>query len=149
MLPATPRTAMHHIVDKHVAFRTEIVSAVWTSIPTQRADALRGRRSRRRRWKCTPTSMARARSLSDFLHRHPANLCSTKLSTSKQDHRLHSSIGLDGKQVMITPRKMWRAHDHQAANVTISGHVAHFGHTSWTEKALALHLRVACTKARW
>ena len=62
---------------------------------------------------------------------------------------LHSLIRLDGKQVMITPSEVRRAHDHQPANITISWHVAHFGQAPWTKKAFTLHIRVTCTKARW
>lgn len=140
---------MHHVVHKHVAFRTKIVAAVRTSIPTQRANALRGRRSGRRRWKRAPACMTHVHSLSDFFYRRPANLGSTKPSASKPHHRLHSLIGLDRKQVVITPRKMRGTHDHQATNVTIRRHVANFGHASRTEKALALHVRMAYTKTRW
>lgn len=148
VLLATTWTAMYHVVHKHVAFHTEIVATVRTSIPAQRADALRGRCSRWRRWECTPTCMTHIRSLSHFLHRCPANVRPSKPSESKSDHHLHSLIGLDGKQVMITSREMRRTHDHQTTNVTISRHVAHFSHAPRTKKTLALHVRVAYTKAR-
>ena len=73
----------------------------------------------------------------------------TKAPASKLVYYLHSLVRFDWKQVMIAPCEMRRAHDHQSANVAIGRHVAHFRHTSRTEKAFALHVRVACTKTRW
>ncbi len=41
---------------------------------------------------------------------------------------------------------MWRAHDHQAADVAVGRDVAHLGEAAWTQEALAFHLRVAHTQ---
>lgn len=55
----------------------------------------------------------------------------------------HRSVSFNGEQMVITPRQVWGAHDHQPAHVAVRWYVAHFGGASWTEEPLRLHLGMA------
>ena len=74
----------------------------------------------------------------------PNPTVSNRIKSSGMRERAHShrSIGLDGEQMMITPRQMWGTDDHQPAHITIRWYVAYFGRTTGTQKPLRLHLRM-------
>lgn len=56
----------------------------------------------------------------------------------------HDSLErLDGEEMVIAPRQMRRADDHQPAYVAVRRDIADLRGASWTQEALALHLRVA------
>ena len=47
---------------------------------------------------------------------------------------------------MVAPRKMRRAHYHQAADIAVCGNVAYFGETTRAQEALAFELGVTDTQ---
>ncbi len=61
----------------------------------------------------------------------------------------HGGVRLHREEVVVAPREVGRAHDHQAADVAVGGDVAHFRKTAWAEEAFALHLRVAYAQGGW
>lgn len=71
------------------------------------------------------------------------------MSTGNDSNNSHSSIRLHGEQMVVAPREVRRAHDHQAANVAVSGDITHFCKTAWAEEAFAFHLRVADAQRGW
>lgn len=50
--------------------------------------------------------------------------------------------------MVITPRQMRRAYDHQPTDIAVRGDVAHLALASWAQKPLALQFRVTHAKAR-
>jgi hypothetical protein len=64
-----------------------------------------------------------------------------------EDH-LHSFIRFNREQMVVTPRQMRGAHDHEATDITIRRDIAHFCQTSRTEEPLALYFGMADTETR-
>ena len=60
---------------------------------------------------------------------------------------LHRIIRFHREQMVVTPRQMWGAHDHQPADIAVRGDVAHLAQASGTQEALALHFRVTHAQA--
>ena len=118
---------MHDIVYEDVALGAKVEVALRTSIPPHRTHPLAHIRGRRRRER----SCARmARRLRPRLR------------------RLNRRIRPDREQVMIAPRQMWRAHDHEPAHIAVRRHVAHLALTPWAQEARAAQLAVAGAQAR-
>ena len=55
----------------------------------------------------------------------------------------HSLVRLDREQVVVTPREVGRAHNHEPAYITVRRDVAHLRATARAQETLALELRVA------
>ena len=49
--------------------------------------------------------------------------------------------------MVITPREMRRADNHEAADVAIGRDITHFGKAAWAEEPLTLQFRVTDTES--
>lgn len=126
---------------EYIAFRAEILTAVWTSVSPNGAYPLFciGRLFRKR--PCT--GMTCFRSILVIL---TARIVSMSLFLFSRQH-LHCIIGFHREQMVVTPGQMRGAHDHQPTDIAVCGDVAHLAQASGTQEALALHFRVTHAQA--
>lgn len=124
---------MKNIMNKDVAFRTEIVQAIRAPISAKRTHPFVHGSSCGCRWRreWPKTAMTRQTSV---VH----NLVLRK----------YCFVSFYWKQMMVASRQMGGAHDHQPADITIGRHFTHFSQTARTEEALSFDLGVADTKTR-
>lgn len=141
---ATSGTAVHDVVNEYVAFRAEVVLAVRTPISSEWAHAFA--RGASHRLRCilerTGTGMARFARIRCIVQCHPMNMVNALIhgymSTWRGEQYSHSLVRLDREQVVVTPREVGRAHDHEPAYIAVRRDVAHLRAATRAQEALAL-----------
>lgn len=139
---------MHDVMNEHVAFCAEVVLAARTPISSERAHAFARRTGHWRVLERTCAGVAHPARIQDIVQ------CRTKCVINSLVHRhlsnqrtrySHSLVRLDGEQMVVTPREMRRAHDHEPTYIAVRRDVAHFRYAPRAQKAFALELRMTHT----